>query len=88
MRGYPQTLIVTHAPRFTPPIASLQFDDCEWVHGRVKTYADRHLHEPGDKLPLTQLRIGSDEIFSISTNISLPSTVVRSALNLTIKRFR
>ncbi|KAF4635733.1 hypothetical protein G7Y89_g2365 [Cudoniella acicularis] len=44
----------------------------------VKTYADQHLHEPDDKLPLTQLRIGSDEIFSMSANMLLPSTLVRS----------
>jgi superfamily II RNA helicase len=44
----------------------------------VKTYADQHLHKSDDKLPLTQLRIGSDDNFSIPANISLSPTVVRS----------
>lgn len=41
----------------------------------VKTYVDQHLHEPDDKLPLTQLRVGSDEAVDVS---SLPPTQVRS----------
>lgn len=44
----------------------------------VKTYADQHLHEPDNKLPLTQLQIGSNNIFCLPTSVSLPPTVVRS----------
>lgn len=44
----------------------------------VKTYADQHLHKSDDKLPLTQLQIGSGDNFSMPANISLPPTVLRS----------
>jgi hypothetical protein len=77
--------VVKHSPSvvFLPPLPE-QAEKALRAHNEetlmiyrsyVKTYVEQHLQEPDDKLPLTKLRVGSDEAVEIP---SLPPTKVRS----------
>lgn len=44
----------------------------------VKTFADQHLKDPEDTLPLSEMRIGSEEQFYIPPNANCQHTIIRS----------